>query len=74
MVEHETIDLLLSLPNVLPVFCHAGVMAIRLSHDLVDDELRVTTDVKPLNPKLDGDMQAVDECLVFCYNVGLAEV
>jgi hypothetical protein len=41
---------------------------------LVDDELRGTTDVKPLNPELGGDAQAIDRCLVFCHIVGHAEV
>jgi hypothetical protein len=41
-------------------------MIVRLPDDLVDDELRVTTDVKPLDPKLDGDAQAVDEGLIVC--------
>jgi hypothetical protein len=46
---------------LLPVCGHAGVMAVRLSHDLIDDELRVSTDRKPLNPKLGGDAQTVDQ-------------
>jgi hypothetical protein len=50
MVELETIELLLQLPNLLPVCHHAGVVTVWLSHDLVDDELRVIMDVKLLNP------------------------
>jgi hypothetical protein len=41
---------------------------------LVDDELRVIIDVKPLNPELGGDAQAVDKCLVFHHIVGHEEV
>jgi hypothetical protein len=41
---------------------------------LVDDELRVTTNIKSLNPKLGGDAHVVDECLVFCHIVGCTEV
>jgi hypothetical protein len=41
---------------------------------LVDDEFRVTMDIKPLNPKLSGDAQVVDECLIFHHIVGCAEV
>jgi hypothetical protein len=33
-----------------------GVTIIRLPYDLVDDEIRVTMDVKPLDPELGGDM------------------
>jgi hypothetical protein len=49
-------------------------MAVRLPHYLVDDEFRVATDVKSLDPKLDGNAQAVDECLVFYHIVGHEEV
>jgi hypothetical protein len=74
MVELETIKLLLQLPNLLPVSSHAGVAVVQLSHDLVDDELRVTADVKPMNPKLDGDVQTVDGCLIFHLIVGCTKV
>jgi hypothetical protein len=73
-VELETIKLLLQLPNLLSVCHHAGVMTFRLSDDLVDDELRVTAYIKPLNPKLGSDAHAIDECLVLCHIVGCAEV
>jgi hypothetical protein len=49
MVELESIELLLQLLNLLPLCCHARVATVRLSHDLVVDELRVTTDMKLLN-------------------------
>jgi hypothetical protein len=49
-------------------------MAARLPHDLVDDELRVTVDVKPLNPKPDSDARVIDECLIFHHIVGHTEV
>jgi hypothetical protein len=60
MVEFETIVFLLQLPNLLLICSHVGVMIVRLSHDLIDDELRVSVDVKPLNPKFSGDVQTVD--------------
>jgi hypothetical protein len=41
---------------------------------LVDKELRVTADVKPLNPELDGDAHVIDECLIFHHVVGHTEV
>jgi hypothetical protein len=66
MTKFKAIELLLMFSNLLTVCLHVGVMTVRLPHDLVDDELRVTTDVKPLDPKLDGDAQAVDEGLIVC--------
>jgi hypothetical protein len=51
-----------------------GVTAIRLLHDLVDDELRVTSDVEPLDPKLGGNVQAVDEVIIFRHIVYCTEV
>jgi hypothetical protein len=74
MVELKTIELLLQLPNLLPICCHAGVVTVWLSHDLVHDELRVIADIKPLNPNLSGDAQAVDKRLVFHHIVGATEV
>jgi hypothetical protein len=41
---------------------------------LVDDELRVTVDVKLLNPKLGSNAQDIDECLIFRHIVGHTEV
>jgi hypothetical protein len=41
---------------------------------LVDDELRVTADVKRMYPKFGGHAQPIDECLIFCYIVGRMEV
>jgi hypothetical protein len=45
----QTIKLLLQLPDLLSIFHHVGVVAVRLPHDLVDDKLRIITNVKPLN-------------------------
>jgi hypothetical protein len=38
-------------------------------HDLVDEELRVTVDVKPLDPDLGGDAKAMDEGLILHHIV-----
>jgi hypothetical protein len=72
-VELEIIELL-QLLNVLPVCRHVGVMTVRLPHDLVDDELKVTADIKLLNPKLDDNTLTIDEWLIFCHIVGCAEM
>jgi hypothetical protein len=53
MVELEAVKLLLQLSNLLPLCSHAGVTTVRLSHNLIDDEFRVSADVKP-NPKFGG--------------------
>jgi hypothetical protein len=60
MVELEAVEFLLQLPNLLLVCVHARVMAVQLSHNLVDDELRFFTDVKPPNPKFSDDTHTVD--------------
>jgi hypothetical protein len=39
-------------------------MTTQLLHDLVHDQLGVTSDTEPSDPKLDGDVQAVDKCLI----------
>jgi hypothetical protein len=51
-----------------------GVTAVQLSHDLIDDKFRVSTNIKLLNPKLGGDVQTIDQRLIFCHSVGDAEV
>jgi hypothetical protein len=55
VMKFKVIEFLLELSYLLAVCHHEGVMAIRLPHDLVDDELKVTTNVKPLDPELIGD-------------------
>jgi hypothetical protein len=74
MVEFKTIEFLLQLPNLLPVCSHAGFATVRLSHDLIDDMVRVSVDVKSLNPEFSDDAQMVDQHLVLNHVVGCAEV
>jgi hypothetical protein len=69
VMKFKVIEFLLELSYLLAVCHHVGVTAIRLPHDLVDKELRVTTDVKPLDLELDGDAQVVDEGFIFCHIV-----
>jgi hypothetical protein len=73
-MKFKTIKLFLELSVFLSVCHHAGVAVVRLPHDLVDDELRVTADVKSLDPELNSDAQAVDEGLVLHNIVGHMEV
>jgi hypothetical protein len=69
----KTIKLVLQFANLLSVCCHAGVVAIRLPHDLVDNELRAIAYVKMLNHELSSNAQVVDECLIFHHIVGRTE-
>jgi hypothetical protein len=41
---------------------------------LIDDELRVFADVKPMNPKFSGDAQTIDQRLILCHIVGYTDV
>jgi hypothetical protein len=69
MVKCKTVELLLKLPYLLVVCRHARVMAIRLPHNLVDNELRVTADVEPLDTELDSDVYVIDEGLILHHIV-----
>ena len=55
VIEFEAIEFVLQPSDFLAVCSHLGVMAARLLHDLVDDQLRVTPDVEASDAKLDGD-------------------
>jgi hypothetical protein len=55
MMMLETIELLLELSDLLSVCHHEVVAAVQLPHDLVDNKLRVATDVKRLEHELDSD-------------------
>jgi hypothetical protein len=51
-----------------------GLVVVPLPHDLVDDELRVTAEVKLLDPELDGNAQAIDDGVILHNVVGHVEV
>ena len=55
MIEFEAVELVLQPSNFLAVRHHLGVVAARLLHDLVDDQLRVAPDVEASDAQLDGD-------------------
>jgi triacylglycerol esterase/lipase EstA (alpha/beta hydrolase family) len=74
MMKLETIEFFLQPPYLLPVCHDAGVVIVRLSHYLVDDELRVSADVKLRNPKFGGDAPVIDQGLILRHIVGSAEV
>jgi hypothetical protein len=54
-MKFKTVELLLELPYLSVVGRHAGVVAIRLPHGLIDNELRVTADVELMDPELGSD-------------------
>jgi hypothetical protein len=55
MMKLETIKFFLQPSYLLLVGHHAGVTIVRHSHYLLDHELRVSTEVKPLNPEFGSD-------------------
>jgi hypothetical protein len=50
VVELEAVKLVLKAPYLLTVGLHLGITAARALHDLVDHELRVTTNVEVSDP------------------------
>jgi hypothetical protein len=69
VVELEAVKLVLQLADFFAVHSHLGVVVALLLHNLVDDKLRVTPDVKPLDPQLNGNAQSIDERLIFSHIV-----
>jgi hypothetical protein len=65
VMKFKAVEFVLEPSYPLMVGRYAGVTAIRLPRDPVDDKLRVVTNVKPLDPKLSGEVQDVHEGLIF---------
>ena len=74
MVELEAIELVLQLSDLMTIRSHLGVVVACLLHDLVDDQLRVASDVKLSDAQLNGDAQAIDECLILSHIIQNREV
>jgi hypothetical protein len=74
MMKFKSIELLLMLCYLLMVCHHVGITTVRLRHDMVDDELEVIADVKPMDLELGRDAHAVDEGLVFWHIVCRTEM
>jgi hypothetical protein len=64
MVELEAIKLIFQEADRLAVCRHLRFVIARLFHDLVYDQLRVTSDIELSDPKLGGDVQTVDKHLI----------
>jgi hypothetical protein len=63
VVELEAVKLVFLEADHLAICRHLGVMTARLLYDLVYDQLGVTSDIKPSDLQLGGDVQIVDKCL-----------
>jgi hypothetical protein len=50
MVEFQPIELIFQAPNFVTVGLHFSIAAVRVLHDLVNNELRVATSVEAPNP------------------------
>jgi len=66
VVKLEAVEFFLQASDRFAVRVHLGIMAARLFHDLVNDESRIASDLKPFNPKLDHDVETIDKRLVLC--------
>ena len=55
VIEFKAVEPVLQPSDFSAVRHHLGVMATRLLHDLVDDQLGVAPDVEAPNAQLDGD-------------------
>ena len=55
VIEFKAIEPVLQPSDFLVVCHHLGVVAARLLHDLVDDQLGVTPDVEASDAQLNGD-------------------
>ena len=63
-MQLDPLEFILELAHLLAVCCHEGAF-VGLLHDLVNDQLLVAADVESRRAELDGDVQPVDEGLVF---------
>ena len=70
MIELKIVKLVFQLVDFSAIHNHLGIVAARLLLDLVDDQLGVTPDIEASDTQLDGDAQAVDECLILSHIVG----
>ena len=55
MIEFEAIEFVLQPSDFLAIRSHLGVVTARLLHDLVDNQLGVTSDVEASDAQLDGN-------------------
>ena len=70
MIELEPVELVLEAMHYVAVRLHLLIVAAGFLHHLIDDELRISPDVKALDAKLDGDAEATEKGLVLQHVVG----
>ena len=64
VMQLDSLELVLKLAHRLVVCYHEGAFAGGLLHDLINDQLRVTTNVESRSTKFEGDAESIDEGLV----------
>jgi hypothetical protein len=74
VIELDAIKLVLEGAHGVAVGLHLLVVAAHILHDLVDYELRVSSNVEALDADLNGDSEAAEEGLILCHIVGRGEV
>ena len=55
VMQLDPVEFILKLAHLLVVCCHEGDFVGGLLHDLINDQLRVTTNVESRSAELDGD-------------------
>ena len=56
VMQLDSLEFVLELAHLLVVCCHEGAFAGGLLHDLIDNKLRVATNVESCSTKFDGDV------------------
>ena len=64
MMQLDPLEFVRELVHLLVVCCHEGAFAGGLLHDLVNDQLRVATDIESCCAELDGDAESIHQGLV----------
>jgi hypothetical protein len=69
MIELDAVELVLEGSHDVVVGFHLVIVTTRVLHDLINHELRVSSDVEALDACFDGDSKAAKEGLVLCHVV-----
>jgi hypothetical protein len=69
MIKLNVVELILKGTHDAAIGFHLLVMTARVLHDLIDHELRVSSNVDAFDAGLDGDSEATEEGLVLFYVV-----
>ena len=74
VVELEAVELVHQFTDCPTIGLHLRVQAAFLLHHLVDNELRISSDLEAANPELECDPEPVEEGFVLCDAIGGREV